>query len=207
MTSEPTETAVTAQARPPLWVRAGSLAKAWIERLLHSGRRQAARERLQAMPRPTSVLFICEGNIYRSPFAEHCFSAALPDALRSSMRIASAGFKGPDRPSPPEAQEEARRRGIDLSQHRSVLINGAMVSEWDLVVVMEERQARKLTSKYGIRPDRILILGDLDPKSIDRRTIADPWRTPETVLEPSYARVERCVRVLLDIVASGSRSA
>jgi protein-tyrosine phosphatase len=175
-----------------------------FEQTLHPLRRKLAYERLKRTPPPASILFVCEGNIYRSPFAAFAFARAVPAPRRGSLRVASAGFVGPDRPSPPDAQLAAQRRGLDLSQHRSRLVNGAMINEWDLVVVMENSQASRLAERFGFPPDRILVLGDLDREKIQRRDIADPWHSPETVLEPSYVRVERCVRLLADALLSGA---
>jgi protein-tyrosine phosphatase len=189
--------------RVPLWRRVMRKLRAQVERSLHPGRKRRAHGRLSRMALPRSVLFICEGNIYRSPFAAHAFSATIPPGFDPPIRVGSAGFVGPDRPSPADAQAAAQRRGIDLSKHRSTLVNGAMLHEWDLLVVMEGSHASRL-DKFGLERDRILMLGDLDPETIDRRAIADPWRSPETVLEPSYARVERCVRVLADALLSNS---
>jgi protein-tyrosine phosphatase len=175
-------------------------ARAAVERAAHPGRRRRARRRLERR-RLRSVLFVCEGNIYRSPFAAACFMTFAAESRRPGMRIASAGFVGPGRPSPGDAQAEARTRGIDLSAHRSAVLDGAKLNEWDLVVVMEARQARALRSHFGVSADRLLVLGDLDPGSIDGRSIADPWQSPGTVLGPSYQRVERCVRALVAVLA------
>ena len=197
---------VPAATTPP-WRKALSTLRSAFEQSVHPLRRKLAFERLQRRPPPASVLFVCEGNIYRSPFAAFYFIAAVPTQLRARLRVGSAGFVGPDRPSPPDAQLAAQRRGIDMSQHRSQLVNGAMINEWDLVVVMESNQASRLASRFGFPSDRIVVLGDLDREKIQRRNIADPWRTPETVLEPSYTRVERCVRVLADVLFSGASRA
>jgi protein-tyrosine phosphatase len=196
--------ASTTPPRAPAWRKALSSLRSTFEQAVHPLRRKLAFERLQRTSPPASILFVCHGNIYRSPFAAYSFAAAVPAPLRTSLRVASAGFVGPDRPSPPDAQLAAQRRGLDMSQHRSRLVNGAMINDWDLVVVMESSQASELASRFGFPADRILVLGDLDREKIQRRNIADPWYSPETVLEPSYVRVERCVRVLADVLLSGA---
>jgi protein-tyrosine-phosphatase len=186
----------------PLWLRLGKRARAFSERALHGRRRRRARQQLRALTATGSVLFVCEGNIFRSPFAAGCFSAVISTRWPVSLRIGSAGFVGPDRATPAEAQEAARRRGIDLSQHRSTLLNGATIGEWDLIVVMEARQARAVVARFGVDHNRVLVLGDLDPEPIERRAITDPWSAPNELLEGSYDRVERCVRVLSELAST-----
>jgi protein-tyrosine phosphatase len=198
------EIAVETVKKPLRTVR--NAVRATIERVAHPRRRRDARLRLRGHPRQT-VLFMCEGNIYRSPYAAACFAAFVPEADRTRFRIASAGFVGPDRPSPPEAQALARARGLDLGPHRSRLIDARIAAESELIVVMEARQARLLTERFAVAEDRLLVLGDLDPQVGEGRTIADPWKTPETVLEGSYLRVERCVRELAALLASPATAA
>lgn len=184
---------VGAQKPRAAWLRLKlSRMRAKVERALHPGRRRRAHRHLRARQAPTSVLFVCEGNIYRSPYAAACLSAML--APNGGVRIASAGFKGPDRSCPPEAQVFARSRGYDLSTHRSRLLDAVAPADWDLIVVMDAQQADRLSAQFGTERARVLVLGDLDPEPIDRRGIADPWKSPELVLAGSYARVERCVR-------------
>ena len=67
-------------------------------RMLHRSRRRAALALLAARPRPANILVLCNGNIFRSPFA----AAVLRRTVGSSgIRVESAGFIGPGRPSPP----------------------------------------------------------------------------------------------------------
>ncbi len=190
------------EASRPLWRRALSAARAQGERALHASRRRRAWERIQALAGARSVLFVCHGNIYRSPFAAARFVAAVDELGLANLRVGSAGFVGPDRPSPADARQLARNFGVDLSAHRSQLLNGAMVAEWDVIVVMAAQQAHLLVEHFGVAPHRLLVLGDCDPETIERREIADPWSDPQQILEGSYARVDRCVRALADRAAS-----
>lgn len=167
-------------------------------RLLHPMRRRAAIRRLREGGPPRSVLFVCIGNIFRSPYAAYRFQAALPEPLRQLSTVASAGFVGPDRPSPASAVELAATQGIDLTPHRSALLTQEAISGAELIVVMDEVQVQMIRSRYGIRPGQhVLVLGDLDPEPIVRRGIVDPWDQQGDVLAECYARVDRCVDTLI----------
>ena len=170
------------------------------DRLAHPLRRRAALQAL-ATARPESVLFVCHGNIFRSPYAEHAFRAALPEMLRRRIRVESGGFVGPGRGSPAAAVDLAARRGLDLSAHRSSLLTPVRVAAAQLIVVMEPAQQRAICRRFARPRSSVLVLGDLDPEPIETRTVRDPWGRPADVLEDSYLRIERCVRVLADALS------
>ena len=162
---------------------------------LHPVRRRRARRRLRAAGDFSSYLFICHGNIYRSPFAQYLFESRLAVNGGGPAAITSAGFVGPGRTSPAKALQLAAELGVDMSPHRSCTISYDRIQEGTLVVVMEPEQERaiRMRTKRG----HVLVLGDLDPQRITSRTIVDPWNQGDTVLAASYARVERCVDVLV----------
>lgn len=162
-------------------------------RLLHPWRRRAAR-RLVAALAPRSVVFLCHGNICRSPFAAGLMRSLRPDASGSATD--SAGLIGPDRPSPTEAIEAAAAWDVRLADHRSKLLTTTLARSADLIVVMDDRQARS-ARELGARDGRVLILGDLDPEPIDTRTIPDPVERPVDVFQACYRRIERCVKELV----------
>jgi protein-tyrosine phosphatase len=139
------------------------------------------------------VLFICLGNICRSPYAAAAFRSL---AAGENLAVDSAGFIGPGRPSPAEALQEARQRGLDLTRHRSQLVTAEALAAAELIVVMDPRQARKIRG-LGADPRRVLILGDLDPDRIEKRAIRDPFDQPGPVFSESFDRIDRCLRVLV----------
>ncbi len=162
------------------------------ERLLHPWRRRGAWERLRSRPRPRTVLFVCNGNICRSPYAEALARRLLPAAVV----VESAGFIGADRPSPPEAVQVAGERGLDLAPHRSQKLETSHLREVDLVVVMDEVQRHRLVSSRPELADRVLLLGDVDPGPVTRRAIPDPVEKPAPVFRSCDDRIDRCVGAL-----------
>ncbi|MFL5542643.1 MAG: hypothetical protein ACJ8J0_26920 [Longimicrobiaceae bacterium] len=170
------------------------------DRALHPRRRAAAVARLGGAP-AAAVLFVCEGNIYRSPYAAGAFAAALPPDARARVAVSSAGFVGGGRPSPPAAVAEAAARAVELRSHVSRLVLAPLLGPATLVVVMEPRQRRALLARFGVAPGRVLVLGDLDPRRAATRAIPDPWGRGGAVLAASYDRIDRCVRALAAALA------
>jgi protein-tyrosine phosphatase len=171
------------------------------DRRLHRRRHHRTLEILRQGPRPSVVLFVCHGNIYRSPYAEHAFRAALPEAHRDGIHALSAGFAGPGRPTPEAAVEFAASRGVDLTAHRSAPLTAPTIAAASLIVVMEPAQRHAILERFGRPRAPIVVLGDLDPEPILTRDVRDPWGQPLEVLHDSYLRIERCARVLADAVA------
>jgi protein-tyrosine phosphatase len=162
---------------------------------LHGPRFRAAKRRLQAMRRPSSIVVICHGNICRSPYLEVLLRQALPD-----IDVTSAGFVGPGRGVPQHSRTIAERRGLDLSAHRSQLVHRDALRVIDLAVVMDANQARALSLGYGVPAARIVIAGDIDPRGGEKREILDPWNQSLETFERSFARLDRCAESLVSIL-------
>jgi protein-tyrosine phosphatase len=106
------------------------------------------------------VLFVCQGNICRSAFAEHALRQRSGDALL----IESCGLDVREsRPSPGRAVQAAHALGIDLSAHRSRAIDADMVERADLVLAMEVHQLETLRATFPAHAAKFALLRDLAP--------------------------------------------
>ena len=130
-------------------------------------RREKAR---QALRRATQVLFVCKGNICRSPFAHRLAEQLFP----SSVRITSGGYH-PEagRRCPDEAIHAARQMGIDLAPHRSEVLCAEMLQDADVVFVFDDENRRTLRERFPWVMPRVYLLGLLGdhPTTI----IRDPY--------------------------------
>lgn len=172
------------------------------EAAIHPVRQQAARTLIRNA-RPRSILFVCNGNICRSPFAAALFAKRLPRTLQGSITVRSGGLIGPGRTPPVEALASAARRGTDISSHRSALVTEESLKAADLVVVMSAEQARDIRRRVTADSTSVVVLGDLDPAPRARRTISDPWGKADSAFDASYERIDRCVSALLQIIQDG----
>jgi protein-tyrosine phosphatase len=149
------------------------------------------------------VLFLCYGNICRSPFAAAVMEQAFRAAWRSSAEIHSAGFFGPGRTPPDDALAAALRRGVTLSSHRSRLVTERLASGSDCIFVMEPRQEVELRSRVDGVGVPVLVLGDLDPAELEVRRIADPYGKADLFFDATFERIERCVHEVVRLMSAG----
>ena len=87
-----------------------------------------------------SILFVCTGNICRSPTAAGVFLYFVKQAeLEDSIRVESAGTHDYHVGQPPDAraQEHAKERGYDLSELRARQVRKRDFAEFDVIVAMD----------------------------------------------------------------------
>lgn len=90
--------------------------------------------------KPYAILFVCMGNICRSPTADGVFRTKLKAlGLDESVQVDSAGTHNYHPGSPPDArsQKHAARRGYDLSDLRARQIHDADFAHFDLILAMD----------------------------------------------------------------------
>jgi protein-tyrosine phosphatase len=101
------------------------------------------------MAQPIKILFVCMGNICRSPMAEGVFRHHVKQAgLDGSIASDSAGTHDYHigEPPDPRAQRAASRRGYDLSTLRGRQVSRGDFREFDYLLAMDETNLRALES-------------------------------------------------------------
>ena len=139
------------------------------------------------LSRAERVVFVCKGNICRSPFAEHL-------ARAWGIRAGSAGLDADaGRPADPRALEAARRHGIDLGAHRSRALRQLELGPADVVVAFEPDHAVRLRSVLPA-PGRVTLLGLY--ASVPCAYLHDPYGLSEQYFASCFRRIEDALRGL-----------
>lgn len=151
----------------------------------------------------TSVLFVCLGNICRSPLAEGAMRR-LVEIEAAAVRIDSAGTgdwhigRAPD----PRAQAEALRQGLDISMLRARQVTAEDFHRFDHIVAMD---AQNLADLLAMRPEgaqaRLSRLLD----HVGGGDVPDPYYGGDDGFTETFRLVENGARALLQAI-SGQRA-
>ncbi len=159
---------------------------------------------VQDMRRASSVLFLCYGNIHRSPFAAKCLERLLNGV--DAPRVQSAGFHGKENRSPSDVSlQAASERGIDLSAHASKCVTAAMLDDAQLVVVMEVSHLARLRKMSPGKLSKAVLLSAFDRED-DRLDIEDPYGKSRGVYNEVFSRIFRSVNGLAAVLRGSERA-
>lgn len=187
-----------------LWTTAAGVRQRLARDLPGAAARRRARARTavsqavrETSGRP-SVLFVCQGNICRSPFAAALLRARLGAA--SPMQVHSAGMiPQPGRPTPSFGLQAAAGFGVDLSAHRSVWLTRGMVEAASLLVAFDELNRATVLDRYPDLRVPMVLLRDL----LDGGDIADPVDGGLAEFERCYQRIAEGVAGLTGLLSTG----
>ena len=141
------------------------------------------------------VLFICHGNICRSPMAEYLFRDLLKkygaerDFCAESRAVSSEESGNPVHPGTKKVLD---RLGISCKEKRAQLITKADCDEFDYLVLMDQKNERWLRPYLGKNEKKVSLLLNWCG---EERDVADPWYTGD--FEATYRDVSRGCEALL----------
>jgi protein-tyrosine phosphatase len=147
---------------------------------------------------PRSVLFVCRGNIIRSPMAAALLKQRLADLGANTMAVASVGLHArPGQGADPRALAVARQFGISLDDHRAQPLTIELVLHSDVIFVMDALIEAELIGRYPQARDKAFLLNscarESSPHPIE---IADPYDGDETDIHRCYELLQRSIRCL-----------
>lgn len=147
------------------------------------------------------VLFVCMGNICRSPTAEGVFRKLLAEqAPELDVQIDSAGTHGYHAGAPPDprACRAAERRGVDLKPLRARQVTAADFAHFELVLAMDEQNLEFLLEACPAEHrSRIRLFLEFAPR-LTRRDVPDPYYGGSSGFEHVLDLVEEAAAGLLD---------
>ena len=154
---------------------------------------------------PVRILFVCLGNICRSPLAEGVFQSLVDDAgLSEAIEIDSAGTgnwhvgEKADR----RMRETSARHGVVLTS-RARQIDRSDFSSFDRILAMDKSNLHDILflDRDGSYADRVRLFREYDPEPGDYQ-VPDPYYGGPDGFETVYRIVDRTARALLDDIRS-----
>ena len=142
------------------------------------------------------ILFVCHGNICRSPMAEFIMKKAVADAgLSGEYEIASAATSAEEIGNDiyPPAKETLRRHGIPFERRRARRITPEDYRHYDRIYVMDRNNLRWLERLMPDPDGKVRLLMSVVGEG---RDVADPWYTGD--FEATYLDISEAVEALLN---------
>ncbi len=149
------------------------------------------------------IMFVCHGNICRSPMAEFIFKDMVRrKSLEDDFVIASSAtsteeiWNGIGNPVYPPAKAVLERNGIDSSGKKAVLLKASDYDKYDLFIGMDSANIRNMTRILGGDKDnKIHKLMEYTGSSAD---VSDPWYTRD--FDRCYKDIYAGCEALLDLL-------
>lgn len=154
------------------------------------------------------VLFVCMGNICRSPMAEGMFRKAVREAgLESHVEVDSAGTHAYHVGSPPDprAQQAIRQRGADISGLRGRKVDDADFERFDYILAMDgdniDRLKQRAPARHHDKIRRLLSFSRKYP-NLD---VVDPYYGGPQGFEENLDMIEDAVQGLIRDIHANNR--
>nr|AGS51636.1 low molecular weight protein tyrosine phosphatase [uncultured bacterium contig00017] len=151
----------------------------------------------------TKILFVCTGNICRSPMAEFVMKKMVKEAgLSDEFYIASAATSTEELGNPvyPGARKRLAEEGLSVAGKYAVQIKRSDYEKYDYLIGMDSRNIANMLRVYGGDPDK-KVCRLLDYTN-SPRDIADPWYSGD--FETAYGDIFTGCEALLQEINGGT---
>lgn len=147
----------------------------------------------------TGVLFVCLGNICRSPLAEIAFIDFVEKAgRRAQFLVDSAGTSGWHDGKLPDAgsMRIAKERGLSIEYQRSRKFIDEDFERFQFIVAMDDSNIENIQKLRVGEDGQVLKLRDFDTEGVGD-DVPDPWQQPDDAFREVYDTIARCMPKLL----------
>ena len=154
-----------------------------------------------------NILFVCTGNICRSPMAEGLLKKLIKKSPITNMKIGSAGLAAlPGNVASFNAIRVAQENSISLDEHSARLVSQELVDDADLILVMEPRQRQQLLTPNLNAADKVLLLRQFARYGSRERGINDPYGLNLEAYRFCFEDIKECVASLYEWLIEARQS-
>ena len=149
-----------------------------------------------------NILFVCTGNICRSPFAHAFFTRLVNQKRLQGITVESAGLLAlPGNSATYMAQRVAKEFGVDLAEHKAKSMSKALVAGSSLILVMEKSHEDTLVTDFPEAEGKTRLIRHFARFGSQRRGIADPYGLKYDAYRFCFLDIEDAVSGLIDFLS------
>jgi protein-tyrosine-phosphatase len=148
------------------------------------------------------ILFVCTGNICRSPFAHAFFAKLINEKRLRGITVESAGLLAlPGNSATHMAQRVAEDFGVDLSGHKAKSVSKELVARSSLILVMEKSHEDTLLTDFPEAQGKTRLIRHFARFGSKQRGIADPYGLKYDAYRFCFLDIEDAVLGLIDFLS------
>lgn len=162
------------------------------------------------------ILFVCLGNICRSPLAQGIFEKKIKEmGLEEEYYADSAGTSGWHEGEPPHSgsRNVAKQNNVNIDRQRSRPVRITDGQEFDYIVAMDTSNAQSLRLEFSISPEKILLMRSFEKPSkaagqklYVTKDVPDPWGHGQQAFQDVYNILETSMEGLIDFLQKESKN-
>ena len=148
-----------------------------------------------------NIIFVCTGNICRSPMAEGLLRYKWHQMGRNDLIVSSMGIHGLNNyPATEYAQAVCKKNGFDIASHRARSLEGEELLKSDLVLCMEPAHKKFIRVFFPWHRDKVALLGAWPEKETRKSAIEDPmggsYKKYQQIFSLITMHIERIIPLL-----------
>ena len=147
------------------------------------------------------ILFVCTGNICRSPMAEVIFNHRI--GTDAGWEATSAGtFASPDLPASENAEKAVEELDLDLVGHRSKPLTPELVNSSDLIITMTEGHRFHILQDFPEVGNKVCLIKSFGTSKV-RADISDPYGGSLNIYKKTRDEIDRALSDLILFLRTG----
>ena len=150
------------------------------------------------------LLFVCTGNLCRSPLAEGYFKDLLKKDYQKRFHVSSAGTHGTPGAKPPlEACQVAVENGFDISNHLATFLSRKVIDDADMIFAMENGHLESVLLLAPKAKSKTFLLSQWNRLKGYGKDIPDPIGKPLKTYQECLKQIMACVDGLFENLTNG----
>jgi protein-tyrosine-phosphatase len=148
-----------------------------------------------------NIIFVCTGNICRSPMAEGFLRYKWHQMRRDDLMVSSMGIHGlNDSPATEYARAVCKKNGFDISSHRARSLVGEELMTADLILCMEPAHKKFIRVFFPQLQNRVALLGAWPDKATRKSSIEDPMGSSYKKYQKIFAIIKEHIERIIPLL-------